>query len=290
MGERLSTMEITYPRFIHSQIMTHRAFSRNSSSSRAIPTWKLLLKAIYYPTMPLSFGENQKGMSASKEILNKEEAEEAWLRARDQAVYAAYCMADRSSKTKKEKESWDQIETWLRMRDFNLDNLPYLCLHKQVVNRVLEPYLWNTLIISATEWINFFYLRMEEDAQPEIVRIAELMRGSYLLSSPLYKSEGQWHLPYIQEDELSLDIETICKVSAARSARVSYLTQSGVRDIGEDLRLYDDLVGHHPRHCSPLEHVACCIPNNLINRRFGNFTGWQQLRKTIPDENITVMP
>jgi thymidylate synthase ThyX len=246
-GVRLTTLEVTFPRFVLSEFNTHRVMSRNSASSRAIPTSKLLERVMNEPVLPLEWGRNQKGMSAS-DVLTAEEEEEAkriWLSARDAAVEHA-------------------------------SKLMELKVHKQELNRVLEPFLWHTVIVTATEWDNFFTLRCAANAQPEIRAAAMRMREAIGTSDPQPVPYGEWHLPLLQDDERSLPIETQKQISAARCARVSYLTHEGKREIEKDLELHDRLKAD--RHLSPFEHVATPAHDVAFH---ANFRGWLQMRHEI---------
>ncbi len=246
-GVRLTTLEVTFPRFVLSEFNTHRTLSRNSASSRAIPTSKLLERVERDPVLPLEWGRNEKGMSASA-LLSEQEEEEAkriWLSARDAAVAHARRLLE-------------------------------LKVHKQELNRVLEPFLWHTVIVTATEWENFFTLRCAPNAQPEIRAAALAMREALEASIPRAVPLGGWHLPLVQEDERSLSVETQKKISAARCARVSYLTHEGQREIEKDLELYERL--SVDRHLSPFEHVATPSPDTELH---ANFRGWIQMRREI---------
>lgn len=247
-GVRLTTMEVTFPRFVLSEANTHRMFSRNSASSRAVPTAKLIERAEHDPVLPLEWGRNKAGMQAN-EVLDDADAEQGrlvWLAARDAAVEQAKSLLD-------------------------------LKVHKQVVNRILEPYLWHTIIISSTEWSNFFELRCAPAAQPEIRQAALHMRSALENSKPEPMKNGHWHLPLVQDDEReSVDLEDLKKVSVARCARVSYLTHDGTRDIQKDLDLHDRL--KIERHLSPFEHVATPAPDASFH---ANFRGWIQMRASI---------
>jgi thymidylate synthase ThyX len=246
-GIRLTTLEVRFPRFILSEFNTHRVFSRSSASSRAVPTKKMIERVLENPAMPVEWGVNKAGMSAS-EILTEEQAElakEEWLRARDSAVQHVRAL-----------------------QEFNV--------HKQVINRILEPYMWHTAIITATEWENFFSLRMPENAQPEMQAAARRMFDAKGLSTPTALALGEWHLPLIQGDERVLPIEVLKKVSAARCARVSYLTHDGKRDIEKDIELCERL--RDDRHLSPFEHVATPSGDSAFH---ANFRGWIQMRKEV---------
>lgn len=246
-GVRLTTLEVTFPRFVLAEWNTHRAFSRSSASSRAVPSSKLIERVESDPVVPLEWGRNKAGMSAS-ETLEPEESAAAlreWLLARDDAVAHA-------------------------------GRLLELKVHKQELNRILEPFLWHTVVVSATEWRNFFELRCAPNAQPEIRQAALMLRDAIGRSAPASVAYGDWHTPLLQPDERGLDVETRKRVSAARCARVSYLTHEGKREIGKDLELYERLKAD--RHLSPFEHVATPAADEAFH---ANFRGWRQMRAEI---------
>lgn len=263
-GIRITTMQLRYPKFIHGEFMTHRVFSRNASSSRAIPVERLIQDVMDDPATPIHWGKNQKGMQADTEnntvVITDGgpmESRTAWLRARDKAVEAA--------------------------RAFT--NAGY---HKQIVNRLLEPFCHINVVVTATEWNNFFTLRRHPDAQPEMRVLAETILAEMKGTEPLELKYEEWHLPYIDKEDTGDLLENAIKVSVARCARVSYVTQDGKKSsIEDDLILYERLVGAQPLHASPAEHQA--TPNNLqedlIN---GNFKGWIQHRKLLSGENSNV--
>lgn len=210
-GKRLTTFEATYPKFVHNELMTHRALSRNTASSRAIPYEKTRQVVIDDPVIPVWWGKNQKGMQAREELTGEalDNAMQAWVDARHEAVIRA-------------------------------DILHSYGVHKQLVNRVIEPWMWITAIITATEWSNFWYLRCNPDAQPEMQKIATMMRDLYFSSSPVEVGLGYFHLPYVRAEDWTEvlegndwfpnahqeaeGLEKLCSVSVARCARVSYLT------------------------------------------------------------------
>lgn len=246
-GVRLTTLQVSFPRFVLAEFNTHRMFSRNSASSRAIPTHKLIERIRANAARPVEWGKNRSGMSADDEVSEADRAilEQQWMAARDAAIA--------------------QVEAML----------PYHP-HKQVVNRILEPFMTHTVIVTATEWENFFYLRCSKTAQPEIRAAAERMREALASSQPAAVANGAWHLPLVQDDERALDIETLKKVSAARCARVSYLTHDGTRSIDKDLDLCVRLESEG--HLSPFEHVA--TPSGDAEFQ-ANFKGWVQMRKAV---------
>jgi 5-methylcytosine-specific restriction endonuclease McrA len=231
--------------FVANGFIVHN--SRNSASSRAIPTRKLIERIRENPAIPVEWGVNKPGMSAS-EALKAADAEKAqieWLEARDSVIEHVEALAD-------------------------------LSIHKQVINRLLEPFMWHTVIVTATEWENFFALRLAENAQPEIRVAAQLMQAALDASTPTPVPFGHWHLPLVQDDERDLPIDDLKKISAARCARVSYLTHDGKRDVAKDMELCERLWSD--RHMSPFEHVATPGGDDTFH---ANFRGWIQMRKEL---------
>ena len=262
-GIRLTTMEARYPRFIHAEVMTHRLFSRNSSSSRAVPIRKMIDAVRNEPALPTWWGRNQSGMQADDEISDEARvlAQAEWRRALEDALAHAERLA---------------------ASDINL--------HKQLVNRILEPFAWITVIITATEWTNFFTQRTHPDAQPELKRVADLMLEAYRGSTPRPLALGEWHTPLILPDEeATLPLPQRLQISVARSARVSYLSHDGTRDHAKDIELYERLVGGGANgHWSPFEHVATPLASG--DAWSGNFRGWEQYRKRFPQEHAAALP
>lgn len=259
-GSRLTTFEVTFPRIVLAEFNTHRMLSRNSASSRAIPIERMLARVQDDPFIPTYWGRNQKGMQAEQELsaMDQHDARYAWLSARDRAVaYAKDLLA--------------------------------AGVHKQITNRLLEPWLWQTVIVTATEWQNFFALRCHPDAQPEIREIAVRMKALYEQRTPFPVKEGTWHLPLVDDGaELAADgftLEQIRDISVGRCARVSYLTHDGKRDPQADLELCDRL--RASGHMSPFEHVARAISTPELS---GNLTGWSQYRKMLDGEAIYQPP
>lgn len=261
-GVRLTTFVLTYPRFIHSEFMTHRMFSRNASSSRAIPVKKQIEMVANNPAIPLAFTKNKPGMQGGEALDGKaaELAEKVWMMAAFHAMDKAKMLSD-------------------------------LEVHKQYANRLLEPFAHITVVCSATDYANFFALRYHPMAQPEIAELAKQMWEVYTSSSPVSLQENEWHLPFIGPSDYDtmvdgnyLTPETLTKMSVARCARVSYLNHEGkIPTLEEDLKLYDRLVGSAPIHASPAEHQARALS---VKTHSGNFLGWEQYRKTLQGENI----
>jgi len=222
-------------------------FQENSASSRAIPTSKLIERVLKDPAIPLEWGKNKAGMSAS-DVLSPDlaqEAEHVWLGARDAAVANAQRLLD-------------------------------LDVHKQELNRLLEPFLWHTVIVSATEWKNFFELRCAPNAQPEIRAAARLMLEAMNANVPQTLEYGEWHTAALAGRRKRAGPGDSSARLGRRCARVSYLTHQGLREIERDLELYERL--RTDRHLSPFEHVATPAPDGAFQ---ANFRGWLQMRREI---------
>lgn len=259
-GVTLTTVEATYPRFIHSEVKTHRALSGNSASSRAIPFEKMIANIESNPVVPIHWGKNQKGMQAFEELspFEQDNARAWWLACKDEVVRRA-----------KEGVS--------------------LGLHKQISNRILEPWMHMTTILSATLWENFFALRCHPDAEPHFQKVAGMLRTAIHSVDAKKLEVGQWHLPLVGADEVGEGAEWGDSewVSAGRCARVSYLTHDGKRDPQADRDLAKKLATHKPAHASPLEHPALVVGVSSKNMDFGNFTyPFLQLRKTLATECV----
>jgi hypothetical protein len=260
VGVVLTTLQLMYPRFIHAEFMTHRMFSRNASSSRAIPVAKMIKQVRDNPAMPIHWGANEPGMKARQELADTSGAIAAWRIAAQRAADDA-------------------------------EGMKALGLHKQVANRVLEPFQLMHVIVTATEWGNFLKLRNHPDAQPEIQRLAEVMQVALVEAAPIARpSSGSpiavdqhawsWHLPYISEGERNLyRLEVLLKASTARCARVSYMNHDGSAPlISKDIGLHDMLVAGEPVHASPTEHQAMSADNRGL---YKNFRGWRQYREVV---------
>jgi len=281
-GYRLTTLEATFPRFVLAEFNTHRVFSRNSASSRAIPIFKQLRRVLEDPYVPIEFGSNQPGMQAGAPLGGEQrlEAERQWLAARDDAVRRVVALVAGPGEVAAGEDLSDALVRIEQIYKGEQRPGEWLNVHKQVANRLLEPFMWHTVIVTATEWENFFNLRCHGDAQPEIRRIATAMRAAREESAPAELGEEEWHLPLVRpEDREQIDsLEDLIKVSAGRCARVSYLTHAGQRDLAADVGLYDRLL--EGGHMSPLEHPAQPAGEEWC----GNFHGWRQYRKTIAGE------
>jgi Thymidylate synthase complementing protein len=291
----LFTMQLRYPKFLHAEELTHRVLStssemietvsipdgfmydrnlsRNASSSRAVPVPRLIEDIRRDPAEPLFWGKNQAGMQAAEELDDaaKRLAQNIWRSNREACIRDAL-------------------------------DLHALGAHKQLVNRLVEKHGYINVVVTATNWSNFFALRRHEGAQPEIRYLADLIWEAQQASTPKVLKLGQWHLPYVSDEDrrqvmfrypgqAPLCWDELIKLSVARCARVSYLTHEGKPpSIDDDLALYDRLVGSMPLHASPAEHEA--TPDRWIDGDWehpelhGNLTGYIQHRKTLPNECV----
>ena len=281
-GVRITTLELEYPRMVHSELMTHRVFSRNSASSRAIPVSKVIELVESNPAMPVHWGKNQAGMQAKEELddLNKEAVRQLWLEAAKQAVSIAKVMASMGA-------------------------------HKQVVNRILEPFQHMKVVVTSTEWANWDWLRDHPDADPTIHALAKEMKRVRNESTPEELFYGEWHLPYVtsergkfyaernyfDEHGEPITLEQARMISASCCAQTSYRKQDGSLEKAEDI--FKKLVESEPCHASPVEHQA--TPAERSDTRLemfeegithrckdywtwsGNFRGWIQFRQLIPN-------
>lgn len=294
VGIRLTTFQLRYWRPIHSELMTHRMFSRNAGSSRARPSAKIIDQVRIEPWGPIHWGLNQPGMQANLELPDpyKADAKHFWKKAANMAADAAEVLMEMNA-------------------------------HKQIVNRLLEPFTYIDVLVTATDFANWFALRDHKDAQPEIQELARLMRHEYDSHLPNPVHIGEWHLPYITKEDWKVayrkckegriirdepsykeKLEIVRKISVARCARVSYKAFDGtVAPIEKDLELFEQLMVNQPLHASPAEHQAtpdiyvypewdvdkkCHLDDMVWNEPdlHGNFRGWCQYRKMLPNEYV----
>jgi len=259
-GSRLYTYELTYPRFIHSEVMTHRAFSKNSASSRAIPFEKMTKLVAEDTAYPERWPEEQKGMQGGEELPepNKRRVMSIWKLACDNAITVSEML---------HKEG----------------------LHKSLCNRILEPFAHMTVIFTGTRKAlgHFFALRANPAAMPEFQVLAYRMLNEYLqFDNVQFLREGDWHIPF---DESSYPIKDRLKIATGRIARVSYLTHDGVRDFKKDIELHDKLASAYPMHASPFEHCAMVVGGDDDRQVKGNFgRPWIQYRSMMNNETIEV--
>jgi thymidylate synthase ThyX len=285
-NKRLTTFIITFPRIVLAEFNTHRMFSRNSASSRAIPFKEMVERCEDTPFVPIKFQKDHSGMQGTEYFEGEQEKQmrDCWLQARHGAVE-------------------------------NAKKLHRQNLTKQLCNRGLETYMWHTVIVSATEFENFFALRAHPAAEIHIAALADKMLEQYNLSSPIILQPGEWHIPFsqniddkrlidalyeINQDKLLLTNKTLnqakMEVAIARCARLSYFNFEGKDDYLADLKLTNRL--SKLGHWSPFEHVAKAMSldeqttMSLWHREWqeigvsGNFRGFEQYRKMFENENL----
>jgi thymidylate synthase ThyX len=260
---------LMYPRFIHSEMMTHKDFSRSAASSRAIPVKKMLSQVWNQPAMPVYWGANIPGMQAKTEL-------KGWRR---HIAINLWMLAGKVA----------CVFAWF---------LTTLNLHKQIANRILEPWQLMHVTLTTAKLANFFNLRIHPDAQPEICYLAEMMQLQFKGSPSKLLKKGEWHLPWVDYTDqmpasklafdLMLPLETVLvRISAARCARSSYATFDGARSIEKDLQLYARLIVTKPVHASPAEHQVTPDTKTGVTwdnpELAGNMIGWIQHRKQIPE-------
>lgn len=286
-GIRLTTFEIEYPRFILAELNTHRLLSKNSASSRAIPVKTMHENILAAGASPVHWGKNQPGMSAKEELEGEllERAKFYWDGAKKAAIRFASQLAE-------------------------------MGVHKQVSNRLSEPFQVMKTVITGTEWSNFYYLRNHPDAQPEFQALAAAMYKAHLESKPKELDPGEWHLPYVWASRdimgklyyrdtygTEISLEDAKVISASCCAQVSYRKNDDSLDKAKNI--FDRLINSKPAHSSPVEHQATPMPLRYqycepttqscwasgvthVDRKgeywSGNFKGWIQHRKLIPGE------
>lgn len=276
-SSRITTMILEYPRIVHSELMTHRVFSRNASSSRAIPASKVIGQVRNNPAMPVRFGKNQAGMQDAGEYEGSDSIRDLWKEASRSACSFAAVMNDMQA-------------------------------HKQVINRILEPYQFIRVCVTSTNWNNWFNLRNHPDADPTIHALAETMEKAMEESEPYRLMPGQWHVPFVKEvttkydkrfydeNDQEISLEQALMISASCAAQTSYRKLDNSLEKAEDI--YKKLIESKPCHASPVEHQAMAIARSIdtwsyfdikgvthIDRNgvpwSGNFHGFVQYRQLI---------
>lgn len=246
-GHRITTFEVEYPRFIHGELMTHRILSKNSSSSRAIPINKMLDQIESNMAVPVYWGKNKSGMQAVEEVKDRNCCEMLWTGCYDSVLPYIEGLVDKG-------------------------------LHKQVPNRLSEPFQMMKVVITGTDWDNFFNLRIHPDSQPEICMLAYKMYKAMEDSEPQLLKGEQWHLPYVSSaksealdsmgnryedleyyvgDFNFLSLADAIKISAASCASVSYRTEGMTLEKAD--KIFDMLINAEVIHASPFEHLATPI-------------------------------
>lgn len=292
-GVRMITILCVYPRWLHPEVLRHRTISHSVASSRAIPTEKNIEQVRTNPYIPATFNKRVKGMGVGDELDPEmaEEARQLWCVAADNAALSAEALND-------------------------------LGLDKSRANRILEPFMWVSDIMSATDWNNFFALRLDVAAQIEFQLLARMMRDAMDVSQPQQLDYGMWHLPLVDWDAEKFPVADVYgggygqiqgvlkKVSASRCARASFDRHLEPEPIEKSLERAERLLASG--HLSPFEHVARPMtqedvtayphspvmvpahtmgmgtgygPHSLGEFSSGNFTGWVQMRSEIPNED-----
>ncbi len=289
-GIRISTFVLVYPRIIHSELMTHRVFSRNAASSRAIPTKDVIQNLRDDPADIVWWGKNMSGMQAKEELTGWRlwVAKKLNILGRESAILIS------------------RLQNWVG-------------LHKQIANRRLETYQNIRVVVTSTEWNNFYNLRKHPDAQPEFQLLAELMWLAQLGSMPEKLNPGEWHIPYVDTVRMpngnvkysvtgvEYTLEHALKISASLAAQESY--RKSDPSIAKAKDIFARLVDSAPVHASPTEHQAQAMPKAVcsdINDAFmlmtcnpgithiskdgalwsGNFRGFIQHRQLIPNHHV----
>jgi thymidylate synthase ThyX len=284
-GIRMTTMEIEYPRFILAELNTHRMLSKNSASSRAIPVKAMHEHIQASPAEPVYWGKNQPGMQAKQEVSGPDltEAKYIWGKAKEDALHWAAALSNR------------------------------LEVHKQIANRITEPWMTMKTVVSGTEWRNFWWLRCHADAQPEINVLAQKMFELYQQHEPQRLEPGEWHVPYVNtrrdhrgnlqyldSNDTTISAEAARIVSASCCAQVSYRKNDDTLE--KAAKIYQQLIESEPAHASPVEHQATPMRAGVDNYApeswqpgtthvsacgdlwSGNLRGWIQHRKLIVNE------
>lgn len=284
MNLRITSFEIELPRFIWAECLTHRQFSRNSASSRAIPVMKKLKMVWSNPAMFVHWGKNKSGMQAEDEI--------------------------KGFRQSLGKFVWRTGSKFACLTAWTLSKLGF---HKQISNRCLEPWERLKVVITTTELENWFWLRDHEDAQPEIREVARLMCEALNKSGPQVLKSGEWHLPYIETTRVNdgeliylidgavVDVDTAIRTSVSSCAQVSYRVLDQSQEKVD--RIYHNLIESEPVHASPCEHQAMPMSkpfpahedsdiyeDGVTHYNFktnslwsGNFQGWIQYRQLVPN-------
>lgn len=265
---RLVTMEVTYWRGVHAEHLRHRMMSFSVASSRAIPTRRMLQQVLWHPYCPESFGRLIPGMQSGEPLgpVAQWVCRRAWLLAR-----------------------WPVLAGVLL--------LLLLKVHKQWCNRLLEPWLWVTCIVTGGigAWEGFWRLRCHKDAEPHIRRMAEMTRDLVRSSTPRKLTVGQAHCPMVSEKDrdtepdVAWDQEFQMMVSAGRCAAVSYNNHGTGADVVKDHLRARKMQSASPPHMSPFEHQALVAPFAGKGGQWGAGNlprGWIQHRKMVENDNV----
>lgn len=259
-GQEIVTFELEYPRIVHQELLTHKILSKSSASSRAIPILQMIKRVWDNPAEPAAWGKNQSGMSAKEDLkgLNLSAAKFIWAAAAKINCGLSFLL----SKTG---------------------------VHKQIANRLTEPYSYIKVLVTGTNFENWYKLRDHQDADPTIQLLAATMKVAHQNSVPQVLKYGEWHLPYVDS---TVGSEENLKLSASLSAQTSY--RKSDESIEKAIKIYDRLIDSEPAHFSPFEHQGTPLPSehsiffthkDKLGRLWsGNFCGWGQYRQKIQAE------
>lgn len=210
----IATFRLKYPRIVHAELMTHRVFSRNASSSRAVPSVTVQSEVKNDPAIPRKFQENKSGMQGGQE-LDFGHWKREWIKASEEVTQIANRFAG---------------------------------CHKQIVNRITEPFSFINVIVTSTEWDNFFNLRCTDLADPTFEEVALMIREVLQKSTAV---EREWHIPYFNPD---INIEKNLIVSTTKAAKISYNKDRMECSMEEYEKRHNQLLSDF--HLSPFEHCA----------------------------------
>lgn len=314
-GERLTTMELTFHRYILAEWNTYCMMARNAASSRAVPAVLYRGRVAEDPALPVWWGKNEPGMQAFAELDEQPRrmAQKLWLEARNVMLdYHQWLTSPDFRWTKDGDElAWTPGQGTMEQLKADhpaayrvlMEDTYSIELHKQIANRLLENWLWVTVVATGVEsaWANVFHQRAHWAAQPEFQDEAFTAAEAYLDSTPRELKPGEWHLPYVSRQEESAwvreyhpgypNVPLSVAVSAARCASVSYFRQGEVMALEKELERYDRLRNPNtprefnadePVHASPMEHPALVTFTNTTPGKFGQV--FVQHRKQVPHE------
>lgn len=306
LGKKIATFELTYHRYIHGEFMTHRLFSRNAMSSRAVPVAKMLEVIRQSPATPIHWGKNQPGMQAKQE--------------HDETITTGFTLAGSEVLANRDDAWHDACYSACEYATAFAD----AGYHKQIVNRLVEPFQMMKTVMTATELDNFFWLRLDADAQPEIFELARCMRECLEKTEPEILYPGQWHTPYVnhyqmkdhtlgyglEEDDNEpkiISLEEALAISSSCCAQVSYRNLDNTYD--KAMAIYGRLLSGAKVHASPFEHQASPMEDIYESDNFlrstelwpegvthrdregnywsGNFCGFIQHRQLLDNHNCT---
>ena len=165
-GNRITTFLIKIPKCLQAELNTHREMGAKSSvSSRAVPIEAMIERVLNDTYYPVWTGK-QAGMAGA--TLTQEQIDlehKAWAQELEYIVSRVKERCDRG-------------------------------IHKQDANRLLEPFMYVEVLVTATEYDNFFLLRDHEAAHPGLRVVAHSMKFQYEQSIPqkLNYGTGTYHL------------------------------------------------------------------------------------------------